>query len=85
VEFSRILGLGVMKNLHRTLLANLTLPSDAELLAFLGLVFAIVLSLVGFCVGLKLQLGPRRRAGLWLTWVSIIVAGGLLSFIFLLG
>src|SRR4051812_11889345 len=59
------MGRSFAVNLPKALLANLTLPSDAELFAFVAFILAVILSLVGFCVGLKLQLGPRRRAGLW--------------------
>ena len=63
------------------ILAEQILPTDSQLLALAGFVLLVVACLVAFAVGLKLQLGARRRLGIWVAWVSLLLAAGLITFL----
>jgi len=41
----------------------------------------IIACLVGFAVGLKLQLGARRHLGIWMAWFSLLLAAALITFV----
>jgi hypothetical protein len=69
-----------MLNVH-VILAEQILPTDSQLLALAGFVLLILACLVGFGVGLKLQLGARKRLGIWMAWVSLSLAAGLITFL----
>jgi hypothetical protein len=63
------------------IIAEQVLPTDSQLLALAGVVLLVIACLVVFALGLKLQLGARRRLGIWMAWVSLLVAVGVITFL----
>jgi hypothetical protein len=63
------------------IIAEQVLPTDSQLLALAGVVLLVIACLVVFALGLKLQLGARRRLGIWMAWVSLLVAVRVITFL----
>jgi hypothetical protein len=63
------------------LFAEQILPTDSQLLMLAGFVLLLITCIVGFGVGLNLQLGARRRLGLWMAWICLLLAIGLTTFV----
>jgi hypothetical protein len=57
--------------------AHQILPTDLQLFGAFGFIILVLSSLIGFFIGLKLMLGPKRRLGRWIASVSGALLAGI--------